>query len=253
MQKMQLSFYVVSCHNRQETGRNKKASVKAAEEGMEMKLAALVSGGKDSIYAAYLASRENQIEYVISMVPENRVSSINLVKEQAKLMNVEFIEKKTNSEKELDDLEEVLSTLKDKIDGIVTGAIASNYQKMCIDSICKRLGLISFAPLWHIPPEQYIENALAEGFEIMIIGVDAPPLDESWLGRKVDSDMINELALLNKKHGIHVGGEGGEYESLVLDCPLFDRQIVIKKSEKNYSEKERSGTLNITEIKLSDK
>jgi ABC transporter with metal-binding/Fe-S-binding domain ATP-binding protein len=258
---MQLSFYIVSYHNRGEAGRNKKASVKAAQEGMEMKLAALVSGGKDSLYAAYLASIENDIEYVISIISENPESymfhypNIRLVREQAKLMNVELIEKETRGEKEkeLDDLEDVLNTIKDKIDGVITGAVASNYQKMRIDSICKSLGLLSFAPLWHTPPEQYMEKSLEEGFEMIIVGVGAPPLDGSWLGRKIDKDMINELVLLNKKHGIHVGGEGGEYESLVLDCPLFDRKIKVKKSDKIYNEKERSGTLNITEIELADK
>ena len=226
-----------------------------------MKLAALVSGGKDSLYAAYLASKEHKIEYIISVVSENPESymfhypNIHLVKEQAKLMNIEFIEKKTKGEKEkeLEDLEDALRAIKNNIDGVVTGAVASNYQKMRIDSICKSLGLLSFAPLWHVPAEQYINDAILDGFEMIIVGVAAPPLDQDWLGRQINGDVIRELQKLNKKHGIHVGGEGGETESLVLDCPMFSKRIEIVDSEKIWDSKTRSGYLDIKEIELIDK
>ncbi len=226
-----------------------------------MKLAALVSGGKDSLYAAYLASKEHSIEYIISMVSENPESymfhnpNIRLVRDIAKAMNIEHIEKKTKGEKEeeLKDLEEAIASVKDKVDGIVTGAVASNYQKKRIDSICKSLGLLSFAPLWHMAPEQYMREAILDGFEMIIVGVAAPPLDESWLGRQIDGDVIRELMLLNKKHGIHVGGEGGEYESLVLDCPLFEKRIRVLESEKIWDSKTRSGHLNVREMELINK
>lgn len=226
-----------------------------------MRLAALVSGGKDSLYAAYLASKEHEIAYVISMVSENPESymfhfpNIHLVKTQASLMGIQLIEKKTKGvkEEELDDLEDVLASIKNEVDGLVTGALASTYQKMRIDSICKRLDLLSIAPLWHRPPEEYLRAALADGFEIIFVGVAAPPLDAKWLGRKLDEKAINELVELNKKHGIHPGGEGGEFESLVLDCPLFSKKIHVVHAETNWNEKERSGTFDIKEIRLLDK
>ncbi|CAN7994878.1 unnamed protein product, partial [Ixodes hexagonus] len=34
-----------------------------------------------------------------------------------------------------------------------------------------------------------------------------------------------------KKYGLNVCGEGGEYETVTLDCPLFRRRIVIDESE----------------------
>lgn len=226
-----------------------------------MRLAALISGGKDSIYATYLASKEHDIAYAISMVSENPESymfhfpNVHLVKTQASLMGIPLVEKETKGEKEkeLDDLEDVIASLKGKIDCLVTGALASTYQKMRIDSICKRLDLLSIAPLWHRDPPEYLRAALRDGFEIIFVGVAAPPLDASWLGRRLDEKAIEELVILNKKHGIHVGGEGGETESLVLDCPMFLKKIEVVRAETNWNEKERSGTYDIKEIKLIDK
>lgn len=225
-----------------------------------MRLAALISGGKDSLYATYLASKEHRIEYIISMISENPESymfhfpNVHLVKEQASLMGIPLIEKKTKGEKEkeLDDLEDIIASLS-SIDGIVTGALASTYQKMRIDGICRRHDLLSIAPLWHRDPAEYLRAALRDGFEIIYVAVAAPPLDEKWLGRKLDEKVIEELVELNRKHGIHVGGEGGEMESLVLDCPMFFKKIEIVRAEKNWNGKERSGTYDIKEIKLIDK
>ena len=226
-----------------------------------MRLAALVSGGKDSLYAAYLASKEHEIAYVISMVSENPASymfhfpNIHLVKTQASLMGIPLIEKKTKGEKELelDDLEDAIASIKGDIDGVVTGALASSYQKVRIDSICKRHDLLSIAPLWHRNPEEYLHAALADGFEIIYVAVAAPPLDEKWLGRKLDEQAIEELVQLNLRHGIHIGGEGGELDSLVLDCPMFMKKIKVVHAEKHWNEKERNGTYDIKEIDLVDK
>ncbi len=226
-----------------------------------MRLAALISGGKDSVYSAYLAGKEHEIVYAISMVSENPESymfhfpNIHLVKEQAKLMNIPLIEKKTKGvkEEELDDIEEVLLSIKGGVDGLVTGALASTYQKMRIDGICKRLDLLSIAPLWHRDPAEYLRAALRDKFDVIIVGVAAPPIDASWLGRKLDEKMIDELVQLNLRHGIHPAGEGGELESLVLDCPMFSKKMEVLESEIVWDPKTYSGQLNVKKFRLVDK
>lgn len=226
-----------------------------------MRLAALISGGKDSLYSAYLASKEHEIVYAISMISENPESymfhfpNIHLVKEQARLMDIPLIEKKTKGvkEEELDDIYDVLESIKGEVDGLVTGALASTYQKMRIDGICKRLDMLSIAPLWHHDPADYLRKALQDGFEIIIVGVAAPPLDASWLGRKMDEKMIGELVELNLKHGIHVGGEGGETESFVLNCPMFSKKIEVVEAETLWDPQSRSGSYNIKKFRLVDK
>jgi len=36
------------------------------------------------------------------------------------------------------------------------------------------------------------------------------------------------MKTLNEKYKINIAGEGGEYESFVLNCPLFKKPIKIK-------------------------
>ena len=223
-----------------------------------MKLAALVSGGKDSIYSLYMAGKNNEIVHILSFLSENKesymfhVPNMHLVEEQAKLMSIPmtYIKTKGVKEEELNDIKSSLMKLKKEngIDGVVTGAVASVYQKSRIDDICKELGLKSIAPIWGMPLGQSVADMIEEGFEIIIVAVAAPPLDEKWLGRKLDKKCLEELMILNKKYGIHPNGEGGEFESLVLDCPLFSKKIVIKESEKHYSG--NSGHLEIKKIEL---
>jgi len=226
-----------------------------------MKLAALVSGGKDSVYAAYLASHTHEITHIVSVISENpesymfHVPNVHLVEQQANAMGIPAVVKVTKGikEDELKDLENVLAGIKDEVDGIVTGAVASVYQKSRIDNICKKLGLQSIAPLWAMDPEKLVSDIIADGFDVILIGIAAPPMDEEWLGRKLNKRTLTDLIGLNKINKISVNGEGGEYESLVLDCPLFRKKIEIIESHNQWDAKTRSGHMDITKVELVDK
>ncbi|MBS3052982.1 MAG: TIGR00289 family protein [Candidatus Aenigmarchaeota archaeon] len=229
-----------------------------------MKLAALLSGGKDSMYAMYqLRKQGHEIVQIVSMLSENpesymfHVPNVHLVAEQAKLLGlpVTFAGTKGEKELELEDLKNALLRLKNEkgIEGVVTGAVASRYQKQRIDKLCKEAGLESLAPLWFQAPKELLINMIKDGFEIMIVAVGAPPLDESWLGRIVDYKCVGELVELNMQYGIHVTFEGGEAESFVLNCPMFSKRIIVEDSEKKWDQKTRSGVLLIKKIRFEDK
>jgi ABC transporter with metal-binding/Fe-S-binding domain ATP-binding protein len=227
-----------------------------------MKLAALLSGGKDSLYAAFLMDQQGyDIEYIINIISENpdsymfHVPNAHLVRQQAKSMQIRLIEKTTKGEKEteLKDLEDAIRKVRHRVGGIVSGAVASNYQKSRIDAICKNFSLQSFAPLWRRDPEELLREMLKAGFEIIITAVAAEGLGEEWLGRRIDERRIEDLKKLHKKYGVSINGEGGEYESLVLDCPLFSKKIEIVDAEKIWDTRSRSGVYRINEIKMVDK
>ncbi|MBW2993534.1 diphthine--ammonia ligase, partial [Candidatus Woesearchaeota archaeon] len=130
-----------------------------------MKVAALISGAKDSLYAAYLASKKHELICLITLIPEKEDSymfhfpNIHLVPKQAELMDIPLVSIQTcgEKEKELTDLKEAMRIAKKKyhIEGIVSGAIESNYQKSRIDRICKELELESITPLWQTNAEEY--------------------------------------------------------------------------------------------------
>ena len=133
-------------------------------------------------------------------------------------------------EKELNELKAAIKEAKDKydIDGIVTGALYSQYQKDRIDKICKELGLKAYSPLWHMNQEKEMREILESGFQIIFTGIAGLGLNRGWLARKITKRDLNKLIGLKKAYGMNIAGEGGEFESLVIDCPLFKKKLVIE-------------------------
>ncbi len=203
-----------------------------------MKIASLFSGGKDSVYSAYLASKEHELVCLISVFSENKESymfhtpSIEKTKKQSQAMNLPLIIQETKGEKEieLEDLEEGIKKAKDQygIEGIVTGAIESVYQASRIQKICDKLDLEIFNPLWKKDEIKYLEELVSNNFKVIITGVFAYPLDGSWLGKKINKEFIEEVRELKEKYKIHPAGEGGEFETFVLNCPLFKEELKVK-------------------------
>ncbi|MCK4589063.1 MAG: TIGR00289 family protein [Nanoarchaeota archaeon] len=226
-----------------------------------MKLGVLFSGGKDSTYALFKASQEHEVKVLIalrSLNPESymfHTPAFEIISKQAEALGLPLILVETagEKEKELKDLEKAIVEAKEKygIEGIVTGAVASKYQASRIQKICDDLGLECLNPLWQMDQIELLKGLVADGFEVMIVGVAAYPLDEEWLGKVIDNKVIEELIELNIKYKIHMAGEGGEYESLVLDSPIHKKKIKLVKVEKEFSK--NSGVLRIIEFDLVEK
>ncbi|MGB7969934.1 MAG: TIGR00289 family protein [Methanobacterium sp.] len=226
-----------------------------------MKAAVLFSGGKDSTMAIYKAIEEGySVEYLVSMISDNpesymfHVPNIHITELSSEAMEIPLIKAKTHGvkEEELDDLKAVLKDLKKKgVEAIFAGALASEYQKSRIDKLCDDIGLISKAPLWHVDPKEYMDEIINLGFEVIIISVSAEGLDESWLGRKVDNKLLDEIISLHNKYGMHMAFEGGEAETLVLDCPIFKKHIKILESSNVWDRD--NGYLLITKAELEKK
>ncbi len=215
-----------------------------------MKLAVLLSGGKDSVYAAYLAKKyKHELVCNISIFSENKDSymfhtpSVEKTKKQSEAMQLPLIIQETKGKKEIElkDLEKAIKKAKKeyKIEGVITGAIQSVYQASRIQKICNKLKLECFNPLWQKDEEEYLKELIKSKFKVIIVGVFAYPLNQSWLGKEINKDFIKEITELNKKYQIHVAGEGGEFETFVLDCPLFKKPLKIK-SFKDSKEGENS-------------
>ena len=223
-----------------------------------MKLAVLFSGGKDSYLALQYASEEHDISCLLTLESEKEDSwmfhtpAIEWTKLQAEAMNLNYLNLKTSGvkETELNDLETIIKSAISQysVEGIVTGALASVYQTTRIQKICNKLDLWCFNPLWQLPQEVLLKELLSNKIESIITGVAAEPFDDSWLGRQIDADCINDLVALKASHRINPAGEGGEIESFVINAPLFTKKIVLSKSNKHYSN--FSGKLEIMEASL---
>lgn len=231
-------------------------------EGEKMKLAALFSGGKDSTLSIYKVIKQGyDVTYLISIAPENPESymfhypNINLTRFQAKAMGIPLIFRKTKGEKEkeLKDLEMVIESIKGDIDGLVVGAIASRYQYKRVKKLCENMKLKILSPLWGIKPEIIWNELLKNGFEVVIASVSARGLGKEWLGRRINWNFLKQLKNLSKIFSFHLGFEGGEAETFVLDCPIFKKMIKIKNSEIIWNENDKTGYLLIKEVELMNK
>jgi len=220
-----------------------------------MKLAALVSGGKDSILALIEARKEHEISVIVAIKSENpdsymyHVANVELVKLQAESMDIPLIFRESEGvkEEELNDLREALIEAKGLgIEGVVSGAIFSNYQKDRISKICDDLELKSLTPLWNKKPRDMWKQMIDDNWEVILTVVAAEGLDKEWLGKKIDKELLDKLLNI---HDISSVGEGGEFESLVLNCPLFKKKIEIIESEKTWDGSR--GELIVKKAKLS--
>ncbi len=211
----------------------------------------LFSGGKDSSWALYRAlDRGLPVERLVTVHPAGdsymyHVPATNIAALAAESIGIELVDVRpeefgaddvadagAQGDAELEPLEAALrdldGRLPDGIAGVTAGAVESEYQTTRIEGLCERLGVELFAPLWQRNPEPLAEEMLAAGFEITIVQVAAAGLDESWLGRTLDRDALEELQALNDEYGVHLLGEGGEFETLVTDAPHMDRPIELE-------------------------
>jgi ABC transporter with metal-binding/Fe-S-binding domain ATP-binding protein len=204
-----------------------------------MRTVALFSGGKDSVLALHDSLQKGmEVKYLVSMLSSNPESymfhypNMSMAIMQSLSIGIRLVTKKTEGEKEkeLEDLKNVLESLKNEIDGVVVGAIASRYQKERVQKICKSLRLRLIAPLWGKKPEQLWKRILDEGFEVIITSVSADGLGKEWLGKVIDRKALENLKKIARKHKIHLSGEGGEFETLVLNGPIFRSRLEILSS-----------------------
>jgi diphthine-ammonia ligase len=252
-----------------------------------MEFVALISGGKDSCYNIYkclqyghqlkcLANLQSptdaeENEELHSFMYQTAGSSVISAYEeclgfplirrkiQGKALTQSLSYENVVEGDEVEDLYELLKEVKERfpsIRGVSCGAIVSNYQRIRVENICNRLGLISLSYLWQKDRKELIYELCSSstGVEAVIIKVaGAGLIPEKHLGKSL-RELLPTLDRLHQKYGLDYCGEGGEYESLVLDAPFFLKRIEILKSRIIYDEEDKSvGMLKITEWRLCDK
>ncbi|SEW22143.1 diphthine--ammonia ligase [Natrinema salifodinae] len=230
----------------------------------------LFSGGKDSSWALYRALAEGlDVQRLVTVHPAGdsymyHVPATDLAGLAAESIGIELVDvepddfaaeaaadSSAQGDDELEPLEAALEALDGDlpggIAGVTAGAVESEYQTSRIQGMCDRLGCELFAPLWQEDPRELADAMLEAGFEIEIIQVAAHGLDESWLGRTLDREAIADLEDLHEEYGVHILGEGGEFETLVVDGPHMDRRIDLEYETEWDGTR---GSLRITDARL---
>jgi diphthine-ammonia ligase len=228
-----------------------------------VKLVALYSGGKDSTFAISSAQEiGHRVACLITMHPIADDSALfhypnswvtEYLADAMQIPIVGFQVSGRSKEDEVNALEEAIVHVKSLygIEGIVHGGISSNYQKQAFEQVCVRQGIAAVAPLWNSDPERYITELVNRGFRIIIAGVSTMGLDKKWLGRELDKESIAKLVSISKKCGFNLTFEGGEAETLVIDCPLYWKKLQIN-AARTYWDGQR-GIFEIQDVALVEK
>ncbi|XP_044872345.1 diphthine--ammonia ligase isoform X7 [Mauremys mutica] len=225
-----------------------------------MRVVALISGGKDSCYnMMQCVAAGHQIVALANLRPAENTEgtdeldsymyqtvghhAIDLYAEAMDLPLYRHTIKGTSVDTgrvytkcegdEVEDLYQLLKLVKDKegVEGVSVGAILSDYQRVRVEDVCKRLNLQPLAYLWRRNQEALLKEMISSNIQAIIIKVAAFGLDpDKHLGKTLDQ-MEPYLLELCKKYEVHVCGEGGEYETFTLDCPLFKKKIVVDSSQ----------------------
>ncbi len=216
-----------------------------------MRLASLYSGGKDSTFALYLAEQMgHDVPYVVNVVPEDAASwifhtpNLSAVPLMAESMGKTLVTAPSSGTEE-GDMEGLRNALEGlDVEGVVSGAVWSDYQWDRMNIVCGELGLKFIAPLWRKDQDLVMSQFLDSGIRAIIVGCYAEGLGEEWLGREIDAEAVEELKAIRARTGISIMGEGGEYESMTVDSPMHSFPLEIASSDREWSR--TGGTLRLS-------
>ncbi len=193
----------------------------------DVRLASLYSGGKDSTFATLIMEEGGHtVDHLVSIMPMKEDSwvfhtpNLHLMPKAALSMGKRLVTVSSDGTEQgdLDALASALIGL--EVEGVIIGALASDYQWDRINGVCEKMGLKVMSPLWRKSQTMVMREMVDSGVKAIVVGTFAEGLDASWLGRVIDHMSLDELEELSRHHGINISGEGGEYETFTVDSPL---------------------------------
>jgi diphthine-ammonia ligase len=198
-----------------------------------MTVTALVSGGKDSVYAAYLADTQGwPVDELVTLRPSDPESmmfhtpNLDLVALQAAAWGKGHRTVSVRDPGEAGELAALDDALRGGRGPVVVGAIASSYQWARVLRAADRAGRRVYSPLWRVDPARVVREEVSAGLDIRLVHLSAEPLSSDLLGRRLDLPLLEELERRSRTvRPVNVAGEGGEYETLVVDAPFFRQRV----------------------------
>lgn len=197
------------------------------------KVVALFSGGKDSSYAVARADEKYEDDGGVDSLVTVRAREASMMYHVPATELTSLIADAAGKEhavyEEGDDATEPLREAVADLspDVLAAGAVASEYQMSRVEKVCDEFGVEAYAPLWGANPEEALRDVTDE-FEVIVTAVAANGLDETWLGRTLDEEAVDELIALRDEYGVHPMGEGGEFETLAVAGPHMEGRLRIE-------------------------
>lgn len=195
------------------------------------------TGGKDCALALFIARRSGfEISGLVTFIPAGsdfRAHPLDVIEKQAAALNLPWI--KVIIEKPYPQGYE-LSLKKIKlmhdIDCLITGDIdfIDNFPTNYMEDRCKAIGLNIFNPLWQKSREEIWELLLENNFELIFSFAKKNLLNAEWIGESITKGNFVKFKKNIHANGGDLCGENGEFHSIVINSPDFQRRLILKSS-----------------------
>lgn len=183
-------------------------------------------GGKDSCLARYRAERDGVPLPLLTMIVEagdggHRAYAEAVTRQAAALGTAIHTEAVTWGT-----YEDRFTASISVFDGAVGifGTIDVEAHRSWVESTCASVGVSPRFPLWGEDPVDLFNEVLDRGWEAIVVKLDAAAIDDRWLGQRLGAAFLEYLL----DNDIHPMGEGGEYQTLVVDGPGFARRVPVE-------------------------
>ena len=193
--------------------------------------AVLWTGGKDSALALHEARRNGwHVSCLVTFAPpepEFRAHPIAVMKLQAEALGLPHLIWPVRAPF-AESYEAGLRWLRETrhIDTVITGDLAEvGGAPNWIRERARPVGMNVLTPLWGRHRLTLLRQLLAAGFQVFFSCIKTRWLTPQWVGRRLDENAIAELRALRARNGLDLGGEEGEYHTLVADAPDFQRRV----------------------------
>ncbi|MFC1917322.1 diphthine--ammonia ligase [Chloroflexota bacterium] len=223
---------------------------------MKNKVFASWSGGKDGCLACYrAASRGLDIRYLVNMVTEDGTRSCShgisaeVLRMQAQAIDIPLLQRKTSRETYEAEYKNAIRFMKQEgISGGVFGDIDFNPHREWIERLCRDTDIVPYLPLWEESQDKLIHEFVDAGFVSVVVAARKDFFGEEILGKPIDNAFIQRLEQMKN---ITLCGEAGEYHTLVIDGPIFQKKLEITGAY--HTSRSSNWFLEVTGAELWDK
>jgi uncharacterized protein (TIGR00290 family) len=195
------------------------------------------TGGKDCALSLFMARQSGfEVAGLVTFIPAGsdfRAHPLIVIEKQAEALNLpwtkivvekpyeRFYELSLEKVKRIYDIEYLITG---DIDFI--GSFSTNY----MEDRCHAVGLNIFNPVWQKSRDEIWELLFENNFEIIFSFSKANLLSAEWIGKSITKEIFTEFKNIAGANGIDLCGENGEFHSIVINSPYFQKRLILKSS-----------------------
>jgi uncharacterized protein (TIGR00290 family) len=189
------------------------------------------SGGKDSCAAYHRARADFDIVAAITMFNEDGTRSRShglrpeILAAQVERLGIEAITRTCAWETYDSAFDRALAEAAAMgVTHVVFGDIVYDEHRAWAERLSNGRDLTAVEPLWKESTTDLYREFLASGTRARIVTVRSSKLEESFLGRDLAEDLLNEFVV----RSVDPCGENGEYHTVVTSCQAFSTPLRVR-------------------------